>query len=123
MMGDRAGRWFHTLVVVGTAMTACGGNTAVEAPPGPDAGRAGAQPVVVGKDASRADGAATSGPDAAVAGDASLSQDAASQDAAAMAAMCCTGAAMCRLNDAGAPLCGPGCLDYCCGPYYNYCIQ
>jgi hypothetical protein len=116
-MGDRAGRWFHTLVVVGAAMTACGGNTVVDAPREPDAGRAGAQPVVGGTDGGSADGGAASKPDAAA------TQDAApAPDASAMYAFCCAGPYQCRLDDAGAPVCAVSCPTYCCLAF-NHCIQ
>jgi hypothetical protein len=117
MMGDRAGRWFHTLVVVGTAMTACGGSTAVDARPSSDAGRDGAQPVVGGKDSGSSEAGASGLPDASPAGDAS-----AAPDAAAIVAMCCNGTGAggfpCRLGDAGLPICG---MDVCCT--YCGCIQ
>jgi hypothetical protein len=114
-MGDRAARWFHTLVVVGTAMTACGGSTAVDARPSADAGRAGAQPVVGGKDAGSTEAGASGLPDASPAPDAS-----AAPDAADIVAMCCStsGGNPCRLGDAGGPLCG----QYICCTYCG-CIQ
>lgn len=112
-MEDRAGRWFHTLVVVGTAMTACGGNTAVDARPSPDAGRSGAQPVVGGKDSGSTETGAGELPDASPTGDASMAPD-----AAAMRAMCCGEAPQtwgpCKADDAGVPVCGyVVCCEYC----------
>ena len=108
-MGDRAGRWFHTLVVVGTAMTACGGNAVVDPRPGPDAGRTGAQPVVGGADAGGADGTASVGSDASPTADASTAPD-----AAAIVAACCGPMGRCKLDDAGVPVCGfSTCCEYC----------
>jgi hypothetical protein len=108
-MGDRAGRWFHTLVVVGTAMTACGGSTTVDARPGHDAGRTGAQPGVGGADAGGAEGGASAGTDASPTADAS-----AAPDAAAIIAACCGPGPRCKLDDAGAPVCGfSTCCEYC----------
>jgi len=108
-MGDRAGRWFHTLVVVGTAMTACGGSTAVDTPSSPDAGRTRAQPVVGTADGGGADGSAAVGPDPSPDTDAS-----AAPDAAAIVAACCGPVGRCKVDDAGAPVCGfSTCCEYC----------
>jgi hypothetical protein len=121
----RAGRWFHTIVVVGSSLTACGGRVGSDAadPDGGSGDSSAGQPtsgpaVATGADAASAD-ARSDAPAVYADAASSVAEAAVAPDASNMTAMCCDPATLrCRLNDAGTP----ACLPFDCCLYCN-CIQ
>ena len=107
-MEIRAGQWFHSLVVVGTAMTACGTSSTVGKS---DAGGDGSPLVDGGKDSDGSgDATVSTQQDGAPATDASAD----APDSADMTALCCSGGGGCKYDDAGVSVCANCCI-YCGG--------
>ena len=116
----RAGRWFHTIVVMGTSLTACGGR-ATDETAGPDAASGPGDARGEGAATAKGDGGAADASPPVSTPDAAFRRDAASApDSGETTAFCCSGYCtfQCRRNDAGAPVCSPNFCGQYCG-----CIQ